>query len=490
MPPPVPTQSGSKAALITWTVITSILFVVSTVLAIFAHVEKNKLILEREARDKQVAVFLNDGDLNGDLKDRLIAAQQANKEYANLKLVNVALEQRDALVRKIAGASAASDAGADARALIAAEDAIKDAKDKSGKAGDKINPGTDHLVAVLRLVSDEVAAQTSKLQSTEAARDAVSKQLASLQDAQKKQLDARDADIARAVAEKNKYQTDASSDRSAKDKQIEELRAKSDEQAKLAQDDMNKLQAQIQELNNQIKKSQDQVRGLQARLRDLRQPVNQVVKQADATIMRTATDNIVYINLGAGDQVTPGMSFEVFDRLEGIPAPGDPTNNENLPKGKASIEIVRVSPGSSECRIVRSTPGATVVDGDLCVNLVYDKAVKYNFVVYGNFDLDRNGQTSPTDADVIKRLITSWGGGVMDKLNVDTDFLVIGKLPEIPNYTQEELDRPEIQFDLERKKKELADYEEILARAIELNIPILNQNRFLYFVGYYEQSAR
>ena len=29
-----------------------------------------------------------------------------------------------------------------------------------------------------------------------------------------------------------------------------------------------------------------------------------------------------------------------------------------------------------------------------------------------------------------------------------------------------------------------------LARAVELNIPVLNQNRFLYFTGYYEQSAR
>lgn len=490
MPPPIPSQSGSKAALITWTVITSILFVVSTVLAIFANVEKNKLLLERETKAKQYAVFLNEGDLTGPLKDQLTAARDANTEFdKNMKLVDVALAQRDALIRKIAGAPATGDVGADARAILEANNAITAAKDKAGKAGEKIAP-EQPLVAVLRTVSDELASQTSKLQAAEAAREAVSKQLASLQDAQKKQLEARDADIARAVAEKNKYQTDATTDRSAKDKQIEDMRLKAEEQAKLAQDDMNKLQAQQQELNAQIKRLQDQIQALQARLRQLRQPVDQVVKQADATIMRTASDNIVYINLGAGDQVTPGMSFEVFDRLEGIPTPGDPTNNDNLPKGKASIEIVRVSPGSSECRIVRSTPGTTVVDGDLCVNLVYDKAVKYNFVVYGNFDLDRNGQPSPTDADVIRRLITSWGGAVMDKLNVNTDFLVVGKLPEIPNYTQEELDRPEIQFDLERKKKELADYEELVARAVELNIPILNQNRFLYFVGYYEQSAR
>ena len=33
-------------------------------------------------------------------------------------------------------------------------------------------------------------------------------------------------------------------------------------------------------------------------------------------------------------------------------------------------------------------------------------------------------------------------------------------------------------------------YDAIRNRAIEYRIPILNQNRFLYLVGYYNQSAR
>jgi hypothetical protein len=173
-----------------------------------------------------------------------------------------------------------------------------------------------------------------------------------------------------------------------------------------------------------------------------------------------------------------------------VPKAGEPTNDDALPKGKASIEIIKVSPGSSECRIVRQTPGEPVVEGDSCVNLVYDKNIKYNVRVYGNFDLDRNGTATPQDADVVKRLITKWGGKVTDKLNADTDFLVIGKVPELPNYSQEDLDRPEIQFAVEQKKKEIQAYDETLSQAIQLNIPVLNQNRFLYFTGYYEQAAR
>jgi hypothetical protein len=76
--------------------------------------------------------------------------------------------------------------------------------------------------------------------------------------------------------------------------------------------------------------------------------------------------------------------------------------------GKASIEVVRVGNTTSECRITRTSRGATLSEGDLIANLVYDKNTKYNFLVYGNFDLDRNGVATPQDAEVIKRLITQW----------------------------------------------------------------------------------
>jgi hypothetical protein len=34
------------------------------------------------------------------------------------------------------------------------------------------------------------------------------------------------------------------------------------------------------------------------------------------------------------------------------------------------------------------------------------------------------------------------------------------------------------------------DYNDVVARARELNIPILNQNRFLYYIGHFEQAQR
>ena len=35
-----------------------------------------------------------------------------------------------------------------------------------------------------------------------------------------------------------------------------------------------------------------------------------------------------------------------------------------------------------------------------------------------------------------------------------------------------------------------AAYDAVLKRASELSIPVLNQNRFLYYTGYYDQRRR
>ena len=49
-----------------------------------------------------------------------------------------------------------------------------------------------------------------------------------------------------------------------------------------------------------------------------------------------------------------------YDKIDGIPPAGDPSNDDNLPKGKASIEVVRVGPSSSECRITRTSYGTQI----------------------------------------------------------------------------------------------------------------------------------
>ena len=481
MPPPLQTNSGSRAALITWTVITSILFVVSTVLAIFANVDRNRVTVELDTVTKKYEAIVGPTDLDGEVVTSLKAVKANNPTLfpSETKLLNVALKQRDALATLVNGTPS------DADATKAAGDAMKRVTaDPAYKATGNT------LVSVVNSLAGSVKNQSNQIKDLTEASESQSKQLAAVNAAFKQQLDAATSDVSKANDTAKQTQDQVEAYRTDKDKQMTDAQAAAEQAAKLAQDTVNQQTAALTEQQTKAKKLDDQIKALQNKLRDIRQPVNQILRQADAHVMRVAGDGILYIDLGTGDQVVAGMTFEVYDRVQGVPNPGDPNNNENLPKGKASVELIRVMPGSSECRVIRQTPGETLVEGDPCVNLVYDKNIKYNIVVYGNFDLDRNGQATAADGDVIKRLVTQWGGKITDKLSADTDFLVIGKVPEIPSYTQEELDRPEIQFEQEKKKKELAEFDETLAHAIELNIPVLNQNRFLYFTGYYEQSAR
>ena len=71
-----------------------------------------------------------------------------------------------------------------------------------------------------------------------------------------------------------------------------------------------------------------------------------------AQIVRVPSNGLAVINLGLGDQVEQGMTFDVYDKTTGAPPP------------KALIEIVRIGPGFSECRIVSRTQGVAVVQGD------------------------------------------------------------------------------------------------------------------------------
>jgi hypothetical protein len=156
--------------------------------------------------------------------------------------------------------------------------------------------------------------------------------------------------------------------------------------------------------------------------------------------------------------------------------------------GKASIEIIRVVGPTAECRVVHLAAGQQIVEGDLILNLIYNTHTKFVFNIYGEFDLGGNGQATAADAEILRRLVTQWGGRTSDQVNVDTDFLVLGKEPAVPPAT----DNPS-PLENDRREKALKandDYHALEAAAQRLSIPILNQNRFLYFVGYYDQARR
>jgi regulator of replication initiation timing len=490
---PTVNPQGSRTGLILWTVITSFLSVLSVILVIYFYLDADSARKQSDQLRSKYAKAVAEGELNSPAVSALYDAANSGTDptlNSSMTGIQIALTQRDNLARKIAGQAAAEDPNSAARATSAADTSIKRAIDRlklDAKAlpSENLAGAIDTLASTLGNRQQEVATLNEQLKSTQ---DRLDKTLADTQ-AQIKQM----TDTMEQV---RKEQQDAvsnvSSVTASKDEQVQSISSDYEKQLAALREQVSALQTVNEELGGRNRQLEIEVDKVRARLSEVRiDPTQAVTRQADGKIIRLPGGNVAFIDLGAGDHVTPGLTFEVFDKVDGIPQAGDASTEENLPAGKASLEVVRVSPTTSECRITRLAPGQTLSEGDLIANLVYDRNTTYNFLVYGNFDLDRNGVATPQDAEVIKRLITQWGGNVAAELNVDTDFVVLGKEPEIPTISKEERDvDPVLKAKYDAAVAESEAYAEISAKAREYRIPILNQNRFLYLIGYFDQARR
>ena len=205
-----------------------------------------------------------------------------------------------------------------------------------------------------------------------------------------------------------------------------------------------------------------------------------------------ARQNLVHIDLGRAHHILPGMTFEVFDR-----ATGPVQNEDGEYEGKATIEVINVFEHASVTRIVRrASRGGEVLQGDVIANLVYDPNMTFRFYVFGAFDLDGRGEATPTDRQRVEMMIQDWGGalassrepgGIPKPINYDVDFLVLGQAPALPQEPDPDSLDPEDEKRYVREKIIWETYQQLVSEARELSIPILNQNRFLTMVGYYQR---
>ncbi len=195
-----------------------------------------------------------------------------------------------------------------------------------------------------------------------------------------------------------------------------------------------------------------------------------------------AEDSLVYIDRGRADQIMLGMTFEVFNKDAGVVV-----DELGELRGKATVEVIRMSERSSLTRIVRLERDANVNEDDLIANVVYDPNISYRFHVFGDFDIDDTGQVTATDRRRVETMVNQWGGQLTPRLSYNTDFLVLGQEPDSPQQLPPgEFDPVKIQRHAAQKLK-FEKYQNLIAEAKALSIPILNQNRFLALVGYYQR---
>jgi hypothetical protein len=485
-------QQGSRGGLITAMVIFAILFLTSAIFAIYFNANARQFEQKVADIENKYKRIVRDDQINSESELGTLVQQIRDADPTlndpSIKTVDVLLANRDALARVIT-----SNPGpgitpvATAKARI---DSVNNTLSKAGVQGITLRP--DNLLGNIELLANTLVDRDRTMAST---TDKLQRELAASTNAVNAAKEAaaeKDKAVAAAQADAAAARDAAAKDRAAQqaviDKINEDVKTAAEEQAKLLEAKQLEVTAanqkitELEKLNERIKTQ------LALRRGDVKEPS---IRRTDGAITQISQDGkTVYINRGQGDQITAGLTFEVYDQNEGVPPLGDGMREEDMPVGKGSIEVISVGATSSECRIIKTTPGMTMRIGDVIANLVYDPNIKSNFVIYGKFDLDRNKVATDQEADVIKRLVTQWGGRIVDKIDVDTDYVVLGSEPVLPNFSPEDLQQPENVKRLTDAQAELEAYNKVQADAKDLHIPVMNQNRFLYFVGYYDQAKR
>lgn len=203
----------------------------------------------------------------------------------------------------------------------------------------------------------------------------------------------------------------------------------------------------------------------------------------DGRILDSAgPQNQIFIDRGKNDRIVLGMTFEVYDDAASIRV------NERtgeLPRGKASIQVIKVGETTSTCKITRTVPGRPVVRDDVIANAVYDPDYQFKFLVHGKFDVDNDKRPSEAEAEYLRSLVIDWGGVVVtgEELPGDLDFLVLGVEPPRGNILPSNPTEVQINEYI-RRRRALEKYNELFNQAREAQIPVLNANRFFVLIGH------
>ncbi|MCI0366521.1 MAG: hypothetical protein L0219_21880 [Phycisphaerales bacterium] len=195
-----------------------------------------------------------------------------------------------------------------------------------------------------------------------------------------------------------------------------------------------------------------------------------------------SSNDQIFIDRGSKDRIVLGMTFEVYSDENQIRL--NPQTGE-LPRGKASLQVMKVNETTSTCKVTRAVPGNPIIRGDVVANAIYDPTYKFKFLVHGKFDIDGDGRPTETEAEYLRSLVINWGGSVIsgDDLPGDLDFLVLGAEPPKPPPPPDDASAVVID-DYVRKNEAHDRYNQLFRQAREAQIPVLNSNRFFILIGH------
>lgn len=347
------------------------------------------------------------------------------------------------------------------------------------EAGERVPP----LLGQIRTLSQRISALEGEISTIEAAKATLENDLDAAQRNARRQIQDMEATYGSASAEVDEYRRAADdyagqvrTTREGYDRQLASIR--------------NELEGTIDDLNNQVRSLQDRLLTAEDALARRSGDSLRLLPEDEASIVdaRVIATNLgqdeVFLSIGRRDKVQVGLTFEVYSATTAI----RPGVNGEFPLGKATVEVVRIGENSSTARVIRSQRGNPVIESDKAVNALYDPNKSYRFIVFGNFDSNRDGRYTPQEANQIISIVNEWGGGIDDEISGDTDFVVLGRRPIIP--PEPRFDDPPAKVTFYRTKVlEQRRYDELLQKAERLSIPVLNHNRLLTLTGLHAERG-
>lgn len=432
------------------------LFVASVIFFAQARAAKQEAAASAAANQD----YIRDTDRNNPVMQRLVGDA---KKSGNKSAVAFMLEQQEGLMRRTLGTPSGSVEALDKALEGVAPD------NKGASALTILKDQQQQINALKQQLTDAAAAKDRAL----ADRENMAKLMGTLEEQQRQAAAKLTGEVEQTKTDADQLRTDVDKFKATMDERVDKIRQDYSSRESALQKEVDDLQRDRVIDRGVIEKLRAETKGAHF----TGAPEQSLV---DATIVgMNSADNTIVLGIGRKQRAVLGLTFEIYGDATGI-RPDERTGE--YPRGKASVELIRVDADSSVARVLREQKGNPVVTGDVAANALYDPNKVYTFLVFGNFDPTGSGIATPLGAADIKARIANWGGKVVDTLTGNVDFIVLGQRPQVP---------PEpastAPFEIINEYLRLRDlakkYDELFQQATQTSIPVLNENRLYTLTG-------
>jgi hypothetical protein len=337
----------------------------------------------------------------------------------------------------------------------------------------------DTLLTALRKLNSAHSHQASEISELEKAVATLTTENETLSNGVKLARAEFEEQVAELSADLSRIETDKQESLAAKDEQL----ARTQQSAESTAEELNRFRVEKQRADRttevDLARKDKQIDDLQEKIAGLRPSGfdhRDILTKADGQVLRAIPgSDVVFLNIGSSDRIREGLTFEVYS-----------TYGERSPdfRGKASIEVTAVTEDTAECRVTRRAPGRPIIEGDIVVNIAYERNRRPKFVIRGDFDLNYDGTIDWDGMDRVKSIVRDWGGQVVDDVDESTDFVVIGTGPQVPDVAGRRQMNVIFEDLVGTQAKKAAEFQDVIEMARTRNLPIVTQSQFLFLTGF------